>query len=182
MSIRTLFILSLFILAVIAGRFHDFEPPAWAWMVWAILLVLAMAGWVVVTRCVAFLVRRAVMLIPIDRMMETSREDWQDVPVSEVRDAIKAIEHQIRALLHFRTLQWLGVWAFRSQTDFFLRSLVEHCEAHGSDVVSSQMLATWIHGAVAKKLGEFFGDLVSSGCQMAVIVLVTLGLAFARLG
>lgn len=182
MSIRALFIVSLFILAVIARRFHEFEPPAWAWLVWAVLLVLAIASWVVVTRGVAFIVRKAVMHIPIARLMESSREDWHDVPVAEVKHAIKAIEHQIRALLHFSTLQWLGVWAFRSQTDFFLRSLVEHCQAHGSDVVDARMLATWTHDAVARKLGEFVGDLVSSGCQIAVIVLVTLGLAFARLG
>jgi hypothetical protein len=180
-SIRTLFILSLFILAVIAGRFQDFEPPAWAWLVWGVLLCVAIAAWVIVTRGVAFIVRKVVMLIPITRVMETSREDWHDVPVAEVRNAIRAIERQIRAWLYFSPLQWLGVWAFRSQTDFFLRSLVEHCQAHGSDVVDARMLATWTHGAVAKRLGEFVGDLVSSGCQIAVIVLVTLGLVFARL-
>ena len=179
MSARFILVISIYIVAAILGRLHSVTIPTWGWIVWGILLAFAIAAWFVVHRCVAFFVRKVVMLIPLSRTIETVSKDWNDVPVSEIESAITTIEHHIRRFLRFGLLQRLGIWAFRSQKAFFLISIVEHCKSQGSTVFDARMLATWLHGTMSNRLGEVAGSLISSGCQMVVVVLGALGIVFA---
>lgn len=104
---------------------------------------------------------------------------WPPFPVAGLENQIALVENEIRASLRYRPLQWLGVRAFRSHTGYFVAGIVEYCKAQSSDVVDSRMISGWLHGAAAEKLGEFAGDFVSGGCQIAVAVLGALGIAFA---
>lgn len=179
MSIRSVVIVSAFVLAAILGRLQHIALPAWAWVVWALLLAAAITAWFVVARVVSLIIRKTVMIIPLSQKIEITSKKWEPIPVAGVEQATARIEDEIRAFLRVRPLQWLGVWAFRAHTEFFLKGIVEHCKAQGSEVIDARMFATWIHGAAAEKLGEFAGDLVSGGCQIAVIVLGALGIVFA---
>lgn len=60
-----------------------------------------------------------------------------------------------------------------------LGSIVDHCKKNGSEVLDARLFSTWIHGKVADTLSETAGELVSGFWQIAVIVLVCVGLVFA---
>ncbi|MEK0451047.1 MAG: hypothetical protein RL088_3315 [Verrucomicrobiota bacterium] len=179
MSFRTITIISLFIFAAIFGRLQNIVLPTWAWVIWGILFALAIAAWFVVTRAVSALVRKTILFIPLAQKVASSTGGWPPFPVAGLENQIALVENEIRASLRYRPLQWLGVRAFRSHTGYFVAGIVEYCKAQSSDVVDSRMISGWLHGAAAEKLGEFAGDFVSGGCQIAVAVLGALGIAFA---
>ena len=179
MSFRTIIIISLILLAAILGRLQNIVLPTWAWVIWGILFALAVPAWFVLTRAVSALVRKTILFIPLAQKVASSTGAWPPFPVAGLENQIALVENEIRASLRYRPLQWLGVRAFRSHTGFFVTGIVEHCQAQGSDVVDSRMISTWLHGVAAEKLGEFAADFVSGGCQIAVIVLGALGIAFA---
>lgn len=178
MSIRTIAIVSFLILATVLGRLQDFSPPTWAWVMWGILLAAAIAAWFIVSRAVSLIIQKVIMLMPLPKKFEVSRNGGDSFPVADLVKATELVEDQLRASFRFPPLQWLAVRAFRSQTEFFLKGILDHCKEQGSDVVDTRLIATYIKSAAAGKLGEFAGDLVSGGCQIAVIVLVALGLVF----
>ena len=178
MSIRTIITVSLLLIVCLIGAFQKVMLPPWVWIVWGVLLLVAVAGWVIVSRVVFWGVRKAIMLIPIsDKLL--SHASRLNIPLTELHSSVSRIEAAIVQKMRFRPLEWLAIRAFRLKSDGFLQSIVEHCKANGSEVFDERLFASWIHGKVAEKLSDTAAGMVSGFWMIAVIVLVSAGLFFA---
>ena len=178
MSIRTIIAVSLLFTVCLIGIFQKVTLSPWAWMVWGILLLVAVAGWVIVSRVVSWGVRKAIMLMPIsDKLLPHASH--LNIPLTEVHSSVSRIEKTIAQKMRFRPLAWLAIRAFRLKSDGFLQSIVEHCKTNGSEVFDERLFASWIHGKVAQKLSDTAAGMVSCFWIIAVFVLVSAGLFFA---
>lgn len=178
MSIRIIITVSLLLVVCVIGAFQRIMLPPWAWMVWGFLLLVAVAGWVIVSRVISWGVRKAIMLMPIsDKLLPHASR--LNIKLKEIDSSVSQIETMIAQKMRFRPLAWLAIRAFRLKSDGFLQSIVEHCKANGSEVFDERLFASWIHGKVAEKLADTAADMVSGFWMIAVIVLVSTGLFFA---
>ena len=178
MSIRTILVASLLLIAGILGALHQVTLPVWAWVVWGVLFAFAVTAWLVIRRTVGWFVRRAVLMVPVAGRVSEGAGNFS-IPVSEIHHATARIESEIAQRIQFRPVAWLAARAYRMKTGDYFGGILEHCKANGSEVFDARLFASWLHEKVAETLAQSAADIASGFWMIAVIVLACLGLFFA---
>lgn len=178
MRLKNIVFISLLLLAVTFGRHQKVVLPFWGWFIWGALFSISLMGWFVISRAVAWTIRKAVLCVPISTRLE-ERAGKLSIPVEEIHTSTTRIESEIAAKIKFRPLAWLAVKAFRSKTDEFIGSILNHCKANDSTVFDERLFATWLHQKVADAIATTAAEIASSIWMVIVILLAAFGLYFA---
>jgi hypothetical protein len=178
MSIKTIFAGAVLLLAAGFGVVQDVTLPGWAWVIWGVLFLVAVTGWIVVSNAVELMVRKTILLIPIARKLPETG-DKLNIPVSQIHASKERIEAEIRRLIPVRPVAWLAVKAFQMKADDFMGGILDHCKVNNSDVFTERLMVTWLHEKVAGTIAGAAAEVVSGFWMIATIALACIGVVFA---
>ncbi len=178
MSFRTIAIAALLLTASILGYCQKVTLPAWAWVVWALLLGLAVVAWVVVSRAVKWAVKKALLMVPISDNVQKHAVGLS-LPVAQIHEHNVKIEKWLANAMPWPLLGKLASWVFRSNAAGFIEGLMTFCKEHHAEVIDARLLGLWVHGKVAGQFSDAAGNWISGIWQIAVVVITAVGIFFA---